>query len=324
MTIKELNKAVAAHSQEDLLKIIKELYKVIPKKKKEEKKLDELIKSPSEWGTVKAAKEAVEEIDVEFLYNDICLFEDDVRSGYYGSPNRFISKKRRSGWRFEVMRFIKGLQEAQRAGIKSPKLGIGAQKLFTLLRVCGKYTLLASPYPFEVIKFEVLPFFTFVLDLKRGVISWNEYIRDGIEMLTTDYYPYYERDRNLMFHFTKTIQYPELSEMAIEMCTEKLKTTHINPYPNKKYHKHDPKQFRHALAHVIFFCYLNLYENDKALSSLISCLDPQKNPNEADLILWTLRWAEMDEAFLELFDQYTKYHVSFMHLEHKVALTQKS
>ena len=323
MTIKELNKAVASHSQEDLLKIIKELYKVIPKKKKEEKKLDELIKTPSDWGAVSVAKEAAEEIDVDFLYNDICLFEDDVRSSYYGSPNRYISKKRRSGWRFEVMRFIKGLQEAQRAGIKSPKLGIGAQKLFTVLCVCESYTLLASPYPFEVIKFEKLDFFTFVLDLKRGVITWREYIRDGIDMLTADYYPLFTSHLDLMRHFTKTIQYPELSEMAIEMCIEKLKTTHVNPFPNKKYHIHDPKKYRHALVHIIFYCYLNLYETEKAVSSLIGYLDLQKSHDELDFILWTLRWAKLDDDFKRLYDHYvnnTKKGITFSHSSHRERL----
>lgn len=67
MLVSEIRKELRKYNHKELENIILELYKTIPKKKKE-----------------------------------IIYFLDCVDNGYYSSPNRIISKKERSSYRFKI------------------------------------------------------------------------------------------------------------------------------------------------------------------------------------------------------------------------------
>lgn len=111
MKIDELKAKVRQCSAENLEKALIFTYKKLPKSKKEE--IDEellgiLAGKTAAVRTVRHKTNRVE--DFESLQQEIEIFLDDAREGYYFAPNRKIPKAQRSKWRFAVMRYVKTLK----------------------------------------------------------------------------------------------------------------------------------------------------------------------------------------------------------------------
>ncbi len=104
MLVSELRKEISRYDNKELQEIIVELYKRVSKAKKEEYAIDDFIKDVSK----KQAKK-LEVQDFETLKKEIVYFLNCVDAGYYEMPNKVISKKERSSWRFKVKRYYKEL-----------------------------------------------------------------------------------------------------------------------------------------------------------------------------------------------------------------------
>ena len=103
MLVNELKKELAKYDRKDMEKIVIELYKRVPKHKKEEYQIDDFIKN------VKKTKSVMKAVTIEELQKEIIYFLECVDNEYYVIPNRVIPKKERSTWRFKVKRFYKEL-----------------------------------------------------------------------------------------------------------------------------------------------------------------------------------------------------------------------
>ena len=103
MLVNELKNEIKKYNKNDLEKIIVELYKRMPKAKKEEYDIDDFIKNIDNNKVVK------KELDFDSLQKEISYFLECVDAGLYCSPNKIISKKERSSWRFKVKRYYKEL-----------------------------------------------------------------------------------------------------------------------------------------------------------------------------------------------------------------------
>lgn len=92
MLISELKKETEKYDKKELIKIIAELYKRIPKSKKEDYDIDGFITNLKAEGKKKAVKKALtfEELETEIIYFIRC-----VDNKYYCIPNKIISKKRK-------------------------------------------------------------------------------------------------------------------------------------------------------------------------------------------------------------------------------------
>lgn len=106
MKVKEIRYELSKHDRNTLEDIIIELYKRMPKSKKEEYNIDDFITNP-----IKEAKKEIMPISFNQLKEEIKYFLDCVDNEYYSSPNRIISKEERSKWRFKVRRYIKELNK---------------------------------------------------------------------------------------------------------------------------------------------------------------------------------------------------------------------
>ncbi len=106
MKVKEIRYELSKHDRNTLEDIIIELYKRMPKSKKEEYNIDDFITNP-----IKEAKKEIMPISFNELKEEIKYFLDCVDNEYYSSPNRIISKEERSKWRFKVRRYIKELNK---------------------------------------------------------------------------------------------------------------------------------------------------------------------------------------------------------------------
>ena len=104
MLVSELKKELAKYDRKDVEKIVIELYKRIPKNKKEEYQIDDFIKNAQE-----KTKSVVKNVTIGELQKEIIYFLDCVDNEYYVIPNKVVPKKERSTWRFKVKRFYKEL-----------------------------------------------------------------------------------------------------------------------------------------------------------------------------------------------------------------------
>lgn len=110
MLLKDLREHVKKYKENDLREIIAEMYKMMPKKLREDKNVDSLIGDLKLFKD-KASAPKKEIIDVYDLKDDIDLFIEYAYEQYYFAPNRYVPKKDRPKWRFIVKRFINDLQK---------------------------------------------------------------------------------------------------------------------------------------------------------------------------------------------------------------------
>ena len=89
MLISDLKKEIKKYDIKELENIIVELYKRLPKNKKEDYNIDEFIKNVSVNNKI-----IKKEISFEELKNEILYFLQCVDNEYYAVPNRVISKKK--------------------------------------------------------------------------------------------------------------------------------------------------------------------------------------------------------------------------------------
>ena len=113
MKIADLRALLANASTDDLLKILSELYKRIPKSLKEAPVdgVDIAIKAILSHQDIGKKAQKSKTIDFDSLHDQITTFLDYADEGYYISPNRVVPKAQRSKWRFLVMGFIKDIQK---------------------------------------------------------------------------------------------------------------------------------------------------------------------------------------------------------------------
>ena len=105
MLVSEIRKELRKYNHKELENIMLELYKTIPKKKKEEYNIDDYIKNVS----IKNKEKKIVNLPFIDLKKEIIYFLDCVDNGYYSSPNRIISKKERSSYRFKIKKYYKAL-----------------------------------------------------------------------------------------------------------------------------------------------------------------------------------------------------------------------
>lgn len=124
MLVKELKKEIKDYNKKELENIIVELYKRLPKSRKEDYDIDKFIQNIKLNG-----KTTKRETSFEDLHKEIIYFLTCVDNEYYAIPNKVISKKERSSWRFKVKKYYKELNNI------SPKEENGALATCLLIEI---------------------------------------------------------------------------------------------------------------------------------------------------------------------------------------------
>jgi len=106
MKVSELRKQIITHSPEQLQVLVVELYKALSSSARKNTSLDALIKNPASG---KAKKQKNIRRPIHEIDDDTHRFVENARMQYFLVPNRHISKKERSTWRFIVMKLYKEL-----------------------------------------------------------------------------------------------------------------------------------------------------------------------------------------------------------------------
>ncbi|MDW7662336.1 MAG: hypothetical protein SCL54_13025, partial [Bacillota bacterium] len=150
MLIAELRELLKKYNEDDLRRIISEMYKAMPKKIREEKDIDVLIQdvhSLMNNGKRNAMKD--KPLNIERLTFEIEEFIDYAYMQYYLTPNQFVHKKERPKWRFKVKGYIKELQGISIATQEGEKATELLQKLYEMLSYACGYSLFNSDNPFN-------------------------------------------------------------------------------------------------------------------------------------------------------------------------------
>lgn len=147
MKVAELRNIISNYDKKTTDKVLVEIYKALPKSKKED--IDLLILNPND-STKKKSK--IEKVDITNLESEINYFIKCANNDLYIAPNRIISKSERSKWRFKAMRFIKELRlfdPKTEEGFTASKL---LKELYDLFSKASHYYIFSSDNPFGSIK----------------------------------------------------------------------------------------------------------------------------------------------------------------------------
>ncbi len=268
MKIKDFRDKMGKADRADLEKIAAELYKAIPKTKKE-KDIDSLIDDILQHkdSIQKKGKRVSPTVDFPSLKQDIETFLENVDNDYYLIPNRVVPKNKRSKWRFEVMSFVKQIESVP---MDSEYWDDSARLLRLLYRKlsygCGYY-IFRSDDPFNSIGIRQPDFYAKLLNRYFANGYSDERISDMIEDATTVYIDRQSLHIELEMAFAASLPTADIREKAVEIAKghidkyeSKLKT--IGKYSENSY---DVKSNIREMCETILILKLLLYEPQEGI-----------------------------------------------------------
>lgn len=219
MTVKEIKDSLKNYNNDDLYKIIVELYKRIPKKKKEEYNIDKLITNYYE--ETKKVKEE-KNLSFEDLVKEIEYFIDCAKNDLYCSNNNIISKKERTQWRFKPMKYYKELTKIDNNTQKGKIATDLLFQLYSLLSYRAMYLTFSNWDTFRAIQISQTEFLRTVLKRKFEHEVTREDIEKCIDVLIlgVDRETLYE---NLFYIFGAYSKNNENRIIAVDILKSRIK-----------------------------------------------------------------------------------------------------
>ncbi len=270
MKVNELREILKKYDEKDKDKIIVELYKIIPKAKKEERNIDEYI-SDINKNVEKEVRNSNLPIDV--LEKQIDYFCECAMSDLYASPNRVIPKTERSKWRFRVRAFYKQLNRFLPETEDGKKATMLLKDLFSVLSYGTHYLIFPSWNTFGAIQVSQVDFLACIMGrvLINGVTIEN--LKICVECLNVKYDPTIFHD-SLFDVFSSFLHTPDTRKLAIKLLEEKVEILKGNYIKNNSY---ENKERLNSFVRCILNIYIDLYEPQVGIKYFL------KEYNERDL-----------------------------------------
>lgn len=260
MLINEVREILKEYKEDELREIILKMYKSIPKKLKEEKEIDGLIKNVKQDVVVKP------KIDFTLFNKEVEKFLYFAERDLYFKPNRFVPKRERSNWRLKVKSMIKVLEEVP---IHSPNGDEATRLLESLYKVLSRGTkewVFVSNEPFQAIGKEPYAFLDLIVARKLGKGLYPDAIQTSISV---DQVADYKVIKNVLIKQLKTI---DSKLIAIEACMNlKLDLEQkVQRYYKSKKSSDIMTEYHYStcdknLVHLIFKLYLSISEYEKGI-----------------------------------------------------------
>jgi len=180
MKIQEFRDKLKQCKREDIEKIASELYKMLPKSKKEED-ADTMIADIIAGKTADKKQTTNAIPDFESLKKDINEFLNNADNDLYIKPNRVVPKNKRSKWRFEVKNFVKMLNMIPADGENGEDAAILLRELYKrLAQGCGYYVF-PTEDPFQSIGIRQSDFYEMLVKRTFATGFTDEKIRNMLE-----------------------------------------------------------------------------------------------------------------------------------------------
>lgn len=181
MKVKELRALLSQHTRDDLELIAEKLYRLIPAAQREKKDVDLLVENPSRFvqSTKRRKEPTMDPIDAIYDAKD---FLENAKEGNYFAPNRTISKKQRSQWRFAAKKIYLGLTQACNIPEYREEAAKLLEEMFLLLCKATQVYIFASTEPFQTIGVPIADFLRQALLGIRGDILTDDWARRALDL----------------------------------------------------------------------------------------------------------------------------------------------
>ncbi|MGB1206508.1 MAG: hypothetical protein ACPG5B_12725 [Chitinophagales bacterium] len=278
MKVAELRKKLAPLKKEELIKLAVEFYKLVPKAKKEDYQLDEMVNNPSQ---PKPKKKCVSmALSLSEVENLVKKFEEDAKEQNYLYPNRSVPKKERSTWRFKVKKWYKELVNVKRKDADLPLQAVLLEILYELLSEGGYHNYFTSQMPFKSIGISQADFYKSVLFVWQEAEGKQTAIEKGIPLLLNHSLDEDTYFNDLSTEFISCLPIPDLKELAIAAIKAEIKTLNYIPiskesvavngfgyYFDTRTVEEKNEEKRHvSLMTLAFQLYVALYEPEEAIA----------------------------------------------------------
>lgn len=231
MLVNELKKEIEKYDKNELKKIIVELYKRIPKNKKEDYSIDEFIKD------IKINnKSTKKEVLFENLQKEIIYFLQLVDNDYYATPNKIVSKKERSAWRFKVKRYYKELNNILPNSENGNMATILLIEIFRRLSIGSNRLLFINWETFRALGVSQAEYYDTIM--KR--ILYNGYTKENLEkcidLLDVLKDPY-DLSCCMFWIFMSNLKTINNKEISLELLKDKVSTMKLHLKETKNSHE---------------------------------------------------------------------------------------
>lgn len=260
MLIKDLKNEIKKYNKKELESIIVELYKRLPKSKKEDYDIDNFIKNMETGEKPVKVKQSFDE-----LYKEIVYFINCVDNEYYACANRIISKKERSSWRFKVKRYYKELNSIpfnEQNGIVATTLLI---EIFKRLSIGSNRLLFVNWETFKALGVSQTEYYDTIINRIMANGYSKENLQKCINLLDILKDPY-DLSYGMFKIFIYNLKTTEEEELAIELLNTKVQQQIIE-FKNLKDNnrKYTLKENINNYVECIIEIYFNLNEIDKGI-----------------------------------------------------------
>lgn len=235
MKVQELRNLLKSVDKLTLEKMCVELYKQIPRQKKETDIDPLLTDMAANQGTIakKPSKPVNAPVDITVLKSEIDTFLENAYAQNYFAPNRVISKKERPKWRFIVKRYIKELEGIKPDDEDYAASGQLLKKLFNVLSYACSYYLFSTENPFNSVGISQLYLYNMVLErvFSSGYTQSN--IKEMLSTVTSCGIDPEVWRIQLLAVFVDALRSKEALELALK-CTHELVAEIGIPAKSKK------------------------------------------------------------------------------------------
>ena len=299
MLISELKEEIKKYNQKDLESIIVELYKRIPKNKKEDYNIDDFIKNVDNKQKINSKKE----FNFEELEKEIKYFLSCVDNEYYVVPNKIVSKKERSSWRFKVKRYYKELSNI------IPNSDNGAQatmlliEIFKRLSIGSNRLLFINWETFRALGVSQSDYYDNIL--KR--ILYNGYTKENlqkcIDFLDIVKDPY-ELSYDMFYTYISNLKTIDNKEVSIQLINEKIEDLKLKLKDEKNSRiEYDLQELLNEYVECVTDIYFELEEIEKGIKFFHKNYIERSKEIKEYVLLNKLDVADLIDAWLKEYEQ---------------------
>ncbi len=267
LKVTEVRKEIKKHKRDELEYIIAEIYKMIPRDKKIENSVSDLILNPGKSKAAPKSKNAGKKLrPFNEVENEVENFVSNAYEQYYLIPNRIVKKSDRSKWRFLVKRLYKELvsysTNDEYRGVSARLL----QKLYEVLCYSCGYTLFTAYDSFESIGIDQTTFFHTILTINEKRLSKNDFIDTGINLIINNYLNRYTLYSELIDFFIELLTIPDLYYKTIEEAEKMWKKINKTPVKYDSWGSdYDKVSKLNNITEIVFKCYAKLFEFENGI-----------------------------------------------------------
>jgi hypothetical protein len=265
MKVEEIKQAIKSYSEYELGHLVVELYKLIPKAKKEERDIDGYICNLKTFLSNKETKVAKKEPGLRqysVIEAEIKDFVRKAKDQLFYMPNKSVSKKERANWRFQVKAWYKeigmnALKDYEHLEKYADILG----ELYDVLCYGCDRQIFSGDNPFRSVGIDQTEFFLTLFRLSKEAMSTEECIEKGVKRAVVNEINNEMSHRSIFWILIEELAEDEL-EIAIKVA-EKHQEKNTLQKGNISY---SAKSIHNNAVELIFHLYAKVSNFEKAIA----------------------------------------------------------